>query len=380
MNRNASASCLLATPFCPETITTAARSCLEKLQADPDLVFAFVSSDYRGNLAELIEILQIDGHASTIVGSSGSGLIGVETELEQTSGVSLLFLSLPKTLIKVSNRIRKVRENIAARICLSNPIQRGFERSAFEATLPLLNSTSGGKHDIGGVVSGGPEQSDLFLFTENGISREPSLFISLGNGIQSRAIVSQSCRPIGDPLIVTSARDDEILTLARRQAFEVLEETYEALEEHDRRHADGNVFAGLATLECVETLQSGDFVVRPIVGADLKDGRLKITTPARVGQTLQFQLRDPKIAEENLKRSLVDLKKEKGEPMAGLVFSGRSRGVQLFGEESRDTSSIAQHLGVFPMGGVFTNGELGPVGEVTFQHEHSLCGVFFYDG
>jgi|GEM_PF-1643119 hypothetical protein len=49
-----SAFCLIPAAFDPELVAEAARCCLGNLGGNPDLVVAFVSSDYRKNLPQLI--------------------------------------------------------------------------------------------------------------------------------------------------------------------------------------------------------------------------------------------------------------------------------------------------------------------------------------
>ena len=48
------------------------------------------------------------------------------------------------------------------------------------------------------------------------------------------------------------------------------------------------------------------FLVRNIIGADPKSGAVQINAVPRVGQTLQYQLRDSRVASDELKRLLRD--------------------------------------------------------------------------
>ncbi len=379
MKPNASASCLIISPFDETAITRGVTDCLEKLGRNPDLIVAVVSSDYGKHLGDLIELLQIYGHASHIVGGTASGQFGVGRTSENASGLSLLFLSLPRTQISISSEKPSIETPSAAHLVLYNPIASETVPAKIEADLRSFNTEAKGSPVVGCVISGGPEEEDLFLFTKEGKVGTPSLYVTMTGGIRVVPMVSQSCKPIGDPLIVTEVDENEVISIARRRAFSVLEETFEKLNWSERIQAGGNIFAGIAVTESVDDFETGHFLIRPIIGADLADGRLKLSSPARAGQTIQFQMRDPAIAESDLRNHLKEVKAQQGEPFAGLLFGGRSRGVQLFGEPDQDAVTVREELGEFPLAGFFTHQEIGPIGDTVFRHDHSLCGAFLYD-
>lgn len=146
-----------------------------------------------------------------------------------------------------------------------------------------------------------------------------------------------------------------------------------------RLSAEGNIFAGLAVREEVEDFGTGDFVIRHIVGTDLSEGKLVLASPPRVGQTLQFQLRDAAVAEADLARHCQSIVSERGVPFAAFLCAGRGRGRRLHGEPDRDAAILKQHFGPIPTGGFFGNGEFAPVAGVNFRHDHSLCGAMLFE-
>lgn len=379
MNNNASASCLIISPFDEAAITQGVTDCLEKLGSKPDLVVVAVSSDYGSHLGDLIELLQIYGHATNIVGGTASGQFGVGRTSENASGLSLLFLSLPRTQISINSKRVKNDPAASGHLVLYNPIPTKSGPAKIDDDLRTFNTVAKGEPLLGGVISGGPDEDDLFLFTQSGKIQSPSISIAMTGGIKLVPVVSQSCKPIGDPLVVTEVDENEVISIARREAFSVLEETFEKLNWSDRIQAGGNIFAGIAVTESVEDFETGHFLIRPIIGADLDEGRLRLSSPARAGQTIQFQMRDPAIAETDLRNHLAEVKEQHGEPFAGLLFGGRSRGVQLHGEPDQDAIIFRDELGEFPLAGFFTHQEIGPISETVFRHDHSLCGALFYD-
>ena len=90
--------------------------------------------------------------------------------------------------------------------------------------------------------------------------------------------------------------------------------------------------------EYLEEYKRGDFLVRNIIGADPKSGAVAINAVPRVGQTLQYQLRDSRVATDELKRLL----REQiapiwiRPPFAGLLCTCHGRGRGLFGGPNHD--------------------------------------------
>ena len=87
-------------------------------------------------------------------------------------------------------------------------------------------------------------------------------------GLRVMAIVSQGCRPIGEPLTVTRAESNVIYSLGARPAYEALESAFEGLSDGEKAGAKGNLFAGIAGTEDVEDFKPGHFLIRNILGAD----------------------------------------------------------------------------------------------------------------
>ena len=148
-------------------------------------------------------------------------------------------------------------------------------------------------------------------------------------GGKIRTIVSQGCKPVGEPFTITQAEENLVYALGSRPAYQVLSETFNGLSDDEKERARGNLFAGLAASEYVADLKRGDFLVRNLLGADPQTGAVAIGARARTGQTLQYQLRDKITAHADL----VDLAKINGlqgcEPFASLVFSCNGRGQQF---------------------------------------------------
>ena len=123
--------------------------------------------------------------------------------------------------------------------------------------------------------------------------------------------------------------------------------------------------------EYVDEYKTGDFLVRNILAADPESGAVALGAFPRVGQTLEFQLRDRTSAHEELERILLSKRRAAIRPLASLVFSCTGRGKHLFGEPHHDARALTEYLGAHPSAGFFCNGEIGPVGGRNFVHGYT---------
>jgi small ligand-binding sensory domain FIST len=249
------------------------------------------------------------------------------------------------------------------------------------ALLRQLNGTYRARPVIGGLVSGGSEPGEHLLFHGVEALREGAVGVAMTGNITMDTIVSHACRPIGRPLIVTKAQEEVVFELKGRPALEVLHEVLSGLAPQERELAQrGSVFVGLAISEMRQVFGSGDFLIRQIVGVDPEIGAIAIAEPVEVGQTLQFQLRDPAASRQELRRRLhqqLDVSASAIPAAGGLLFNCSGRGKALYGSPHQDVRTIHMVSGKLPVGGFFCSGEIGPIGGRAFVHGYTASlGLF----
>ncbi|MEA3213123.1 MAG: hypothetical protein QOE70_6180 [Chthoniobacter sp.] len=377
---NSAASRLVLAPFAEDLVTTAAREALHEVGGRVSCAIVFASADYRPHLADFLELIQLHGHAPTIAGCSGSGLIGTGAEAERASGFSLLLLHLPETEVQPFHFTRGEEDitldgeswrrasklpDAEAWIALADPVTL-----AIDPWLHDWNAAFPGVPCLGGLASGGSGGDDIFLVHDREVI-EGGVALGFRGGVRVDTIVSQGCRPIGEPLTITGADQNLVTQLGSRPAYEALAAAFEALPDDDKPHARGNLFAGLATSEYVDEFKTGDFLVRNILGADPNHGAVALGAYPRVGQTLQFQLRDRASADADLRRLSAAAVHRGVKPFASLVFACNGRGRNLFGAPHHDAAVLAKKFGPHPSAGFFCNGEIGPVGDRNFIHGYT---------
>src|SRR5450631_1215836 len=89
------ASRLVTGPFDEAVIRDTATQLRQQLSGKPTFGLVFVTPDYAEKANDLLEIVRVYGHVPTLIGCSGTGLVGQSQEQEEGSGFSLLFVSIP---------------------------------------------------------------------------------------------------------------------------------------------------------------------------------------------------------------------------------------------------------------------------------------------
>ncbi len=187
-------------------------------------------------------------------------------------------------------------------------------------------------------------------------------------------MVSQGCRPIGRPLVVTRSDGNMIQELAGRPAYEQLAKLVTGLTTNDRMLASKGLHIGRVIDEHQSVFGRGDFLIRGVLGVDPATGSVAVGDVIPVGSTTQFQVRDAESADEDLRQLM------EGQAADGaLLFTCNGRGRHLFSVPNHDAALVSQMLDGAPLGGMFCAGEIGPVGGRSFVHGFTASLALFHD-
>jgi small ligand-binding sensory domain FIST len=191
-------------------------------------------------------------------------------------------------------------------------------------------------------------------------------------------VVAQGCRPVGPPLFVTGARENVLYELDGQRPLDVLQRIFAAASPAEQRLFAGSLFLGIELAPEQSRFDSGDFLIRNLIGSDRNTGALHVAALLEGHRVVQFHVRDGAAAAEDLERRLARCAGTQAPAAAGaLLFSCLGRGRGLFGQPDHDSSAFARALGPVPLAGFFCNGELGPVEGRTFLHGYtSAFGIF----
>jgi small ligand-binding sensory domain FIST len=195
--------------------------------------------------------------------------------------------------------------------------------------------------------------------------------------VKVRSVVSQGCRPIGQPFVVTKAEGNVIYELGGTPALARLQQVFGTLSEREQIMVRQGVHVGRVLSEYQDEFQRGDFLVRNVIGADPKSGAIAIGDFVRPGQTVQFHVRDEQTADEDL-RELLSAAQRGDTPTCGaLLFTCNGRGTRLFSTSNHDAGCVQEVLGRIPVAGFFAQGEIGPVGGKNFLHGFTASVALF---
>lgn len=372
-------------------IRNTARVVVDALGQSPHLTLAFVSHHHAAGFATLAAEIRDRVGGGLVLGCTGETVIGGEREYEETPALSLWSGILDGAdLLPFQLEFADTPDGF---MCGGLPDELGTNASDTRAVLLLgepytsvpqsvLDQVDNELPEvpvIGGMASGGNFGENRLFMNDLEIT-QGAVGVAIRGGPQIRTVVSQGCRPIGAPFIVTKAERNVVYELGGLSPMERLQELYHQLPARDQRLVEGGVHIGIALNEYQDSFRRGDFLILNVVGVDKKSGALKANSPIRVGQTVQFQIRDGETADSDLRRLLERHTAESpAKPAAGLLFSCNGRGTRMFDGANHDAALIQDQLGPIPLAGIFAQGELGPVGGKNYIHGFTASLALFED-
>ncbi len=371
-------------------VEEASRPLQDALQGKtPDLVVAFAShllaEDYEEIASAVAEALS----PRVLLGTTGAGVLGAGREAEHRPALSLAGGLLPgvelapfrltaEGLTELDISPRRWSEFLGTpagedpRFLL---FVHPFTIQADELVTALDQAFPRGRV-VGGLSSGGGSPDTIALFMGNHSFTEGVVGVALWGDIDFDIIVAQGCRPIGPNLRVTRAFGPDIFELDGEPALSRVMGILRTLPEEDRDLAKHSLFVGVA-MEAHEKEgergYDGGYLIRNIMGADPGSNVVRVGHMFHQGQTVRLQLRDSETARDELASLLGRYRPLAPSPSeaAAFLFSCTGRGVNLYGQEGHDSRLLLENLGSLPLAGFFCNGEIGPVGEVTYVHGYT---------
>jgi small ligand-binding sensory domain FIST len=389
--RNVACSVGLSTADRIEEAITAARDAARQglAGAAADLAVVFVSKDYGPAIRPAMEGLADALGVPTVIGVTAEGVLAGDREFESGAAVAVWLARLPGAeivplaleysqsvdggmFVGWPERLEREWPADATLLLLADPFSFPVDR-----LIARLAEDHGGVPIIGGMASGGFAPGSNTLVVDQRSYDSGAVGVVIG-GARIRPVVSQGCRPIGRPLVITKAEENLIVELGGRPALERLREVYAELPPGDRELVKTSLHVGRAATEYKDEFRRGDFLVRNVLGADPDMGVLAIGDAVRVGQTVQFHVRDADTAHEDL----VELLARDGaaDSAGALVFTCNGRGTRLFSAANHDARCIAEQLGPIPTAGFFAQGEIGPISRRNCLHGFTASIAVFERG
>lgn len=404
------ASAISDLPRTPDALSEVKDALRAQLGEDSaDLIIVFATIHHHARLDRACRDLESTFGAKVTLACTCSGVIGTLRELQETPGFSVLAGVMPDaTLSGFSYAQFDWSAVLDSPSTLRDSIQSGSGGGAAGAPgtpgagagdlsdakaillladpfstpmvklLPAFTQAFGPTPVIGGMASAAVESGQNKLILNNATMRSGAVGVVIGGNIDVQTTVSQGCRPIGEPMVITRCKRNVVQELGGRKSLNVLKQIAAGLSPSDRELIQNNgVHVGRVINEYKSRFGRGDFLIRTMIGIDTDDGYIAIGDPSvRTGQTIQFHLRDAKSAEDDLKMMLA-AQQVHGQAQGALLFSCTGRGHHLFDSADPDAGMVYDALGHSPLAGFFCAGEIGPVGQQSYLHSHTACLAVF---
>ncbi|MCU1450087.1 MAG: hypothetical protein JWP02_2257 [Acidimicrobiales bacterium] len=353
---------------------------LERLGPDsppPDLVLLFVTAPHAGAMEDIAAAVRTTLRPGTLLGCTAESVLGGAREVEQrpalavwaghTGPVAPFHVRVTPTPDGNAVVGWPEAEDPSALLLLADPFTFPTDE-----VLRHLGDDRPGLPVAGGLASGAPAPGGNRLAVDDRIVTDGAVGAYLGPDVDVTTVVSQGCRPVGDPFVITSAEGNIVYELAGKPALERLQDVARGLEEGERRLLAQGVHLGRVIDESKTTFGPGDFLVRNVLGGDPRNGAIAVGDLVEVGSTAQFQVRDAASADADLRHLLGGRLAD-----AALVFTCNGRGTRLFGRPDHDAEVVAEGFPGAAVAGMFCAGELGPVGRRNFLHGFTASVVLF---
>lgn len=344
---------------------------LEKLDSPPELAVLFVSRPHLRRFEEAAGVVRGVLRPNVLLGCAAESVVGGSREVERTPGVSLWAGDTgPVTPFHLTATVTpdgpmfsgwpEIGPDVSGMVVVADPFS--FPADVF---LQRMASEHPGVPVVGGMAMAGQAPGQNRLVLDDQVVTAGAVGVLLGPGVQVTTVVSQGCRPVGNPLVVTRAEGAVVYELAGRPPLQRLGELAEAMPEEERNLLYRGVHLGIVIDEHKADFGRGDFLVRNVLGGDPQSGAIQVGDVVEVGATTQFQIRDAESADEDLRQLLAGCTAD-----AALLFTCNGRGVNLFGRDKpdHDATLVTEGLDGAPVAGIFCAGELGPVGGRPFLH------------
>ena len=361
--------------------------------ATPDLVLAFATHHHGPALEGLGPALARATGAAVVAGCTAESVIAGSREVEGRPGIALWAACLPNTTVRMHqitahagpggdpafSRLPAIgKPEDGCMLLLADPY--GFPVDAF---LARLNEALPGVPAMGGMASGALGPGQTLFFSADGVREAGCTVVAIEGAIELFPVVSQGCRPVGKPWVITDCERNLIKKLGGKPALEVLMETLSELGRTEGKARSSMPFFGLAIDPTRTLFERGDFLVRGIMALDQRQRAVAVADFVRRGQTVQLLVRDAKSAGEDLESLLASqgggaLSGEERESSGALLFSCNGRGTRMFGKPDHDARCVQNGLRAdIPLAGFFAAGEIGPVGGRNFLHGFTASVAVF---
>ena len=366
-----------------ETLTSSCLAQIGEVPPGANLGFVYVTDTLDGDLALIADRLRDETGVAHWVGTVGFGVMVGGREYFETPAMVAMLGVLPDDSFRILPTVDTpgdaLPDNVMNWAGRANPtlcIVHADPRNAYIADILNAITDDTDAYLVGGLTASRGRQAQIAdRPTEGGVSG-----VLFGDDIRTVTGLTQGCSPVGGIHTVTRSEENILVELDGRPALDVFRDDIGEVLSRNLERVSGYIHAALpisadapvddavggsagapgSEADAGSGGDSGDYLVRNIVGLDPDNRLVAIGERISVGDRVMFVRRDGAAAAEDLDRMLADVIQRAGtRPKAALYYSCVARGPNLFGGGSEEMKAVQAVLGDdVPVVGFFANGEI----------------------
>jgi len=340
-------------------VTAACLAQLGTVPASASLGFVYATDALAPALGDVLARLQRATPHVSWIGTVGVGVVATAQEYYEQPALAVMvgefppdsFRTMPSQHAAVDEYVDGIADWLAQNPSYFGIVHADPTNHTTPAILEQLATRVPGAFLVGGLTSAHRHHvqiaDTLAVGGVSGVLFAPEVAVVVSH--------TQGCTPIGPVHRITGCERNILRELDGRPALEVFKEDIGEVMARDLARVGGYIFAAFPIVGS----DTGDYVVRNLLGIDRERQWLAIGDYLAPGRQLMFCRRDGNSARADLERMLVDLKRRQGaNPKGAVYYSCLGRGRHQFGGDSAELKLIADALGDLPLVGFFANGEI----------------------
>jgi small ligand-binding sensory domain FIST len=318
--------------------------------------FVYVTEELGGHAVEIVRRLRDATGVQDWVGSVGLGVMAPGTEYMLEPALSVMLAEWSRADYRVfSGRSRapgSTERTAAGATAAHLAIVHGDPETP---DMPELVEDMAAKVASGFLIGGlSSARSGTFQIANDVVCGGLSGLV-LSSAVSVTTRVTQGCMPLPGRYTITAAERNIVLSIDDQPALDVYRSVVGGALARDWNRAARTVLVGFP----VPSSDTGDYVVRNVVGLDMRAKAIAVGAPVEAGTQILFCRRDGAAARQDMERMLDRLADEMtGEPQGALYVSCIGRGEHMFGTRSAEVGLIRERFGELPLTGFFASGEI----------------------
>ncbi len=336
--------------------TSAAQACMTQLGSIPvaaNLGFLYLSDEFAGEAEAILDFFKSATSVAHWVGTVGVGVCATGVEYLEQAAMAVMLGEFEAADFRIlpTQRTEQDIDRLVFADAYFAVVHGDPSNPRIQQLIESLSARMASSFVVGGLSSSRGEMPQIAdTVTAGGLSG-----VVFSERVRLATRLTQGVSPLGSRHRITEAKQNIIATLDRRPALDVMKEEIGEVLARDLRRAAGYIFVGLP----VRGSDTGDYLVRNLVGVDPQNHLIAIGESVEVGDEILFCRRDEASAEEDMRRMLEAIGRQLNAPIrGGVYYSCLGRGQNMFGTPNRELGLIRETLGDFPLVGFFANGEI----------------------